>query len=72
MSGTYSEAKVAPDLEGGRLEAGDASSLDRASIDDPRQSLPMWKWVLTLAGLYAGALLYGMSRLNSSAILFIV
>lgn len=26
---------------------------------DPRENLPLWKWILTLVGLYFGALLYG-------------
>lgn len=43
----------AGDVESGKDEG---SSLRH----DPRASLPLWKWVLTLVGLYCGALLYGM------------
>ena len=67
MSDTLPGGKVAPALADGKLEAGDASSLGQAPTDNPRQSLSLWRWILTLVGLYSGALLYGVSRLRSLA-----
>ncbi len=28
--------------------------------ESPRKCLPTWKWILSLVGLYLGALLYGI------------
>lgn len=38
---------------------GEKLSEQDAVIVNPREDLPTWKWVLTLLGLYLGAMLYG-------------
>jgi hypothetical protein len=59
MADTAVDTKVTPALAENELEAGDSYSQDRVSTDDPRQDLPLWRWIVTLVGLYFGALLYG-------------
>jgi len=43
-------------------ETGIKDRLNDADMNKPHY--PVWQWVLTLVGLYTGALLYGMSSMR--------
>ena len=43
------------------VEAG--APRNKEEEDDGKPHYPVWQWVLTLIGLYLGALLYGLSGL---------
>lgn len=49
------------DVESNKEIAGEVE-LER----NPRKDIPTWKWILSLVGLYLGALLYGMHDPASS------
>jgi hypothetical protein len=36
-----------------------SESSENIEVVNPREDLPTWKWVLTLLGIYLGAMLYG-------------
>jgi len=42
------------------IEASKEEVRPESSGPHPRESLPKWKWILSLVGLYVGALLYGL------------
>jgi hypothetical protein len=61
-SKSSNEADVASPAEKD-VEAGhDTSAVNGAHIN-PREGIPPWQWILSLIGLYLGALLYGTYRL---------
>ena len=41
------------------LEVGREKLNNDLTIENPRANVPVWKWILTLIGIYLGALLYG-------------
>ena len=41
------------------IEATRETSGEVTMRDHPRKGFPKWKWILSLIGLYLGALLYG-------------
>ena len=54
---TNRESASPSDIEDGREKTSGDSTFKH-----PRMNLPLWKWTLTLIGIYVGALLYGMRR----------
>lgn len=55
-----SETTTPSELEG----AGEKVNND-LTIQNPRANVPVWKWILTLVGIYSGALLYGEPTFSS-------
>lgn len=56
------------DVEAGRNEAQQIAIKEMTILQNhehavmslnPREDMPIWKWILLLVGLYLGALLYG-------------
>ncbi len=45
------------------LEVGKEQISPDDLVTHPRKDLPSWKWILTLIGIYLGALLYGKELL---------
>ena len=56
LATTASDSSTPSDLEVGKEKIG--SDL---VVEHPRANIPTWKWILTLIGIYLGALLYGKS-----------
>ena len=48
-----------PAPDNGDVEAAGEKADEVAMRDHPRKGFPTWKWILSLIGLYLGALLYG-------------
>jgi len=48
-----------PAPDNGDVEAAGEKVNEVAMRDHPRKGFPTWKWILSLIGLYLGALLYG-------------
>ena len=47
------------------LEIGREKVINDLKVENPRANIPIWKWVLTLVGIYSGALLYGWLPFSS-------
>src|SRR5436190_10527410 len=46
------------------VESSKEIALDDELKENPRKDIPTWRWILSLIGLYLGALLYGIQDLS--------